>query len=142
MYQDDVTTQSQALTHLFLHSCYRDGEFTKSEVKTVSDKLVAAGLHVDLNFKEEVNKYQSYRIDVITDEAPYLEHLINLIMPVNDLALFSYCIELCLSDATLNPQEERFLNTLGTVLNIDEAEQETIKRLIVQRKIVETQNIF
>ena len=141
MYQEVVTTQAEAITHLFLHCCYRDGVFTKSEIKTVSDKLVAAGLQADLNFKEEINKYQSYRLD-ITDEGSYLEYLIGLIMPVNELALFSYCIELCLSDTSLDPKEERFLNELGTALNIEEQEQEVSKKLIVQRKIVETQQIF
>lgn len=141
MYTDKISTQEQALTHLFFHCCLRDGSFSDPEIKIVSDMLVASGLNKTVNFKEEVISYKSYH-PFIEDENSYLQTLINLIRPTNDLALYSYCTELCLSDSMLSPDEENLLDHLASVLAIEEAEQAVTKKLMVQRKVVETQKIF
>lgn len=113
----------------------------QSEIKAVSEKLVAAGLNADLNFKDEVIRYQSYRKEIQNDTA-YIENLIAVIRPANTLALYSYCIELCLSDGLLQTEEEMLLQTLATALDLDEAEQAICKKLMVQRKVVETEKVF
>jgi uncharacterized tellurite resistance protein B-like protein len=141
MYQNTVATQEQALSHLFFHCCFKDGTFKDAELKNISDKLVTAGLHADLNFKEEVIAYQSYRNE-ITDEKDYLQFLIQLIRPTNELALFSYCLELCLSDSLLDSTEESLLTNLAAVLEIEEAEKNTTQKLMVQRNIVENQKLY
>jgi hypothetical protein len=56
--------------------------------------------------------------------------------------LFSYCVELCLSDASIGVNEESLLSVISRSLDIDELAQTTIKNLIVQRKIVDTQKIY
>lgn len=141
MYKDVINTQDEALSHLFFHCCLKDGDFSASEVKAVSEKLVDAGLNKDLNFKDEIIKYKDYHSS-IPDESEYLNFLVKLIRPTNELALFSYCIELCLSDASIGAKEETLLYAIATALNIDEPEQATIKNLMVQRKIVDTQKIY
>ncbi len=141
MYQEEIKTQEEALTHLYFHCCFRDGKFTDEEIKAVSGKLVAIGLNKELNFKDEIVKYKSYR-NGIDDERQYLCYLMQILMPVNNLALFSYCIELCLSDEKLGATEEALLSKIGDVLEIDETEQAITKKLLVQRKIVETQGLL
>ncbi len=141
MYKDIVSTQDEALSHLFFHCCLKDGEFSSEEVKAVSEKIVDAGLNNELNFKEEIIKYKNYHL-TITDEAEYISYLAKLIRPTNELALFSYCVELCLSDASIGINEEALLSVIATSLDIDESAQTTIKNLMVQRKIVDTQKIY
>src|SRR4051812_6767514 len=141
MNPDQISTPHEALSHLFFHVCFKDGKITDSEIDAVSDKLIAAGLNEDLNFKDEVIRYRSYRED-ITDEAAYLKDLIARIHPTNELALFSICVELCLSDGLLQPEEEAMLQKLATALDMEEAEQQICTRLMVQRRVVETEKVF
>lgn len=140
-YQQAITTQEEALSHLFFHCCFNDNAFNDEELKTITDKLVTVGLHTNLNFKDEVVKYRAYRTE-LTDETEYLRYLLQLIVPVNELALFSYCIELCLGDAFLGPQEETLLKKIAQLLEIEEQQQDVIVKLMVQRRIVETQKLF
>ena len=141
MTPDSITTPDEALSHLFFHCCFKDGAITKDEIKIVSEKLVATGLNAELNFKDEVIRYQSYRNE-IQDEAAYLQKLVAVIHPTNELALFSYCVELCLSDGLLQPEEETLLQHLASTLDIDEQEQRVCTRLMVQRRVVELENVF
>lgn len=140
MYSDYITTQNEAICHLFLHCCYRDGRFTQEEIDSVSAKFVDLQINKDLNFKEELQHYRTYQ-PAVTDEDEYLKYLIKLINPVHDLALYSYCAELCLSDATLSVEEASLLKKLAVILEIGE-EQTTIDSLITQRKAVEMEKIF
>lgn len=140
-YQQAVTTQEEALSHLFLHCCFNDNAFTDAELKTISDKLVTVGLHTNLNFKDEVVKYRSYRTEMAGEEE-YLQYLVQLIRPTNELALFSYCIELCLGDGFLGPSEENMLRLLAEILDIEEQQHDIIVKMMVQRKVVESQKLF
>ncbi len=112
MYNDYITTQNEAICHLFLHCCYKDGKFSHDEVDTVSAKFVDLQIHKDLNFKEELEHYKSYQVDM-SDEEQYLNYMIKLINPVHDLALYSYCVELCLSDGLLSTEEESLLKKIS-----------------------------
>lgn len=141
MYPDSITTPEQALSHLFFHCCFRDGQITKDEIKIVSEKLVGTGLNANLNFKDEVQRYQSYYPEIKNEEA-YLDKLVSCIHPANELALFSYCVELCLGDGLLQTGEETLLQNLGAALGLDETEQAVCRKLMVQRKVVETENVF
>jgi hypothetical protein len=140
MYNDYITTQNEAICHLFLHCCYKDGRFSHEEVDSVSAKFVDLQIHKDLNFKEELQHYKSY-IAEVTNEDEYLSYIIKLINPVHDLALYSYCVELCLSDGLLSVEEESVLKKISTILDIGE-EQSTVDNLITQRKAVEIEKIF
>lgn len=140
-YQQAVTTQEEALSHLFFHCCFNDNEFNDDELKAITDKLVAVGLHKNLNFKDEVVKYRTYRLE-LQDEKAYLQYLVQLIRPTNELALFSYCTELCLGDAFLGPSEENLLRQIAEVLDIEAAQHDAIVKLMIQRRIVETQKLF
>lgn len=140
MYSDYIKTQNEAICHLFLHCCYKDGKFSHDEVDTVSKKFVDLEIHKDLNFKEELLHYKSYQ-NSIADEEEYLNYIMKLINPVHDLALYSYCVELCLSDGLLSAEEESLLKKISAVLDIGE-EQSTVDNLITQRKAVELEKIF
>src|SRR5437879_11838311 len=101
MYEPLITTSDVALCHLFIHCCFKDGEFKKTEIDEAADKFVSLELHKELNFKNEIQNYKSYRNE-IADEVKYLEYLIRLINPTNEAALYSHCLELCLSDSQLD----------------------------------------
>ena len=97
-------------------------------------------IHKDLNFKEELQHYKSYQVDT-NNEDEFLNYLVKLINPVHDLALYSYCVELCLSDGLLSAEEESLLKKISSILVIGE-EQTTIDNLVTQRKAVEMEKIF
>ena len=140
MYEDYITTQDEAICHLFLHCCFKDGSFTQEEINTVASKFVDLQIHKDLDFKEELLHYKSYK-ENMGDENEYLQYLLKLINPVQNLALYSYCIELCLSDQQLSAEEESLLLKISALLNINDAKN-IIDTLFTQRKAVEIEKIF
>jgi uncharacterized tellurite resistance protein B-like protein len=139
-YQSEIRSQEQAICHLFFHCCLKDGTFSDDELTEVSSKLVDVGLYKQLNFKDEIQRYKSYGESVIND-AGYLEFLVKMITPVNTLALYSYCVELVLSDSTLSVGEEALLGRIAGLLQIEPAEQDVTKRLMAQRRVVRSENI-
>ncbi|MHA4811530.1 hypothetical protein ACX0G9_25770 [Flavitalea flava] len=141
MYTTIVKDQDQALCHLFFHCCLEDEIFTGREMDDLSEKLVLLGLTPRMAVKEELIRYRSYKPS-ITDEQEYIRYLILKINPVNDLALFSYCTELCLNNPSIDPKVESLLIKIGTALAIASSEQTLIKKLVAQRKAVELQKIF
>ena len=141
MYTDVLLTQDEALCHLFLHCCFRDGRMTGSEIDALAARFTKFGLQKQMNFKEEVIKYKSYGAE-ITDEKEYLSYLVTKIHPTNELALYSYCLELTLSDSKLDVTEESLLKNIADVLNISESYQEAIQALMVQRSVVEDEKYF
>lgn len=141
MYKTYIDTADRALSHLFLHCCFKDGIFTEAEIDKVSEKFVTLGLQKELNFKDEMVHYRSYK-DTIADERLYVQDLINQINPTSELALFSYCLELGLSDNTLEFGEEELLKTIGTVLKIDAPEQEIARKIFLQRQLVAANKFF
>ncbi|MDF2193177.1 hypothetical protein [Paraflavitalea sp. CAU 1676] len=141
MYTTAIKSQDEALTHLFFHCCLKDEMLTDAELETVSGKLVAAGLNKTLNFKEEMVKYRAYSHQ-LTDEPAYLQFLVEQINPVNELALYSYCAELVLSDQTLSAVEETLLINIAAALGISREEEDVVKRLMVQRRVVEADKLF
>ncbi len=141
MYTSIVTTQDQALCHLFFHCCLEDEQFSKREMDDLSAKLVALNLNTQVSIKDELVHYRSYKPE-IADEQAYIRYLLQLIKPVNELALYSYCVELCLDDPTLDAREEALLVKIAEELEIGAVEALTVNRLIAQRKVVEGQKIF
>jgi hypothetical protein len=141
MYGTLITTPDVALCHLFIHCCFKDGKFTQTEIDLAADKFVLLELHKELNFKDEILKYKSYR-NAIEDETEFLAHLVKLINPTNDSALYSHCLELCLSDAQLDTSENKLFEILGHVLQLTEEEQNIIKKLMIQREVVKTNKFF
>ncbi len=140
MYQDYITSKDEAICHLFLHCCYKDGNFSSEEIDSISSKFVELQINKDLNFKEELLHYRAYKSEIFS-ETEYLDYLIKLINPVQDLALYSYCVELCLSDQNLSAEEDSLLSKIADTLEINE-EKNTIDKLITQRKAVELEKIF
>jgi uncharacterized tellurite resistance protein B-like protein len=140
MYSNEIKAQEQAICHLFFHCCLKDNVFSDPELTEVSSKLVDVGLYKSLDFKEEVQRYQAYKA-TITDEVAYLEFLIKMITPVNTLALYSYCVELILSDSTLSASEESLMTKLALLLDITPEEQAVTKNLLAQRKVVKSEQI-
>ena len=141
IYTDYIQTTDKALCHLFLHCCYKDGKVTEAELDNVSAKFATLGLNKELNFKDEIIAYKSYRFS-IGNEMQYIKDLIVQINPTNDLALFSYCLELGLSDSVLEFAEKELTDMIGDVLNIDTASQDTIQKLLVQRQLVTDNKFF
>jgi uncharacterized tellurite resistance protein B-like protein len=139
-YAKQVTTQDQALCHLLFHCCLKDGRFDENEIDKVSEIFVEFGLQHDLNFKNEVRNYRSYALE-ITDEQAYIDHLVQLIVPANELALFSWCLELTLSDSNLSLEEESMLDKIAASLQISTEEKEVIKKLMIQRSVVLSEKI-
>jgi len=141
MYSTIVNSQDQALCHLFFHCCLKDDRFSETEMEDLSGKLVSLGLRNKINIKDELVSYRSYR-SAVADEQVYIRWLLGLIKPVNELALYSYCVELCIDDPLLDAREEALLVKIGAELEIPTTDSLTINRLIAQRKAVEIQKIF
>lgn len=141
MYTNLLKAQEEGICHLLYHCCMKDGVFKESELDNISGKLVSIDLHKKLNFKDEMSKYKSYRKD-ITDEPAYLRYLVSLIKPVNELALFSWCVELCVSDSDLSLEEENLLNSIATELKLNPEDKNIIQKLMIQRRVVETEKTF
>ena len=140
MYKDYITSQDEAVCHLFLYCCFKDGNFSQEEIDNVASKFVDLEIHRDLNFKEELQHYQAYRV-TIENETEFLQYIVKLINPVQNLALYSYCVELSLSDQSLSVEEESLLNKIAELLEMND-EKNIIDKLITQRKAVEIEKIF
>jgi len=136
-----ITSKEEALCQLFLHCCYKDGEFKEKELDFVAGLFVELDLHTALNFKDEIVKYNSTKSSIL-DEAAYLSVLLKQINPVHEYALYSYCAEILLCDASLEIAEEKLLLHLATALDISTESQEIIKKLVAQRKAIELDKIF
>ena len=141
MYTNLLKAPEEGLTHLFYYCCMKDGVFKESELDNISAKLVSVHLHKKLNFKDEMQKFKEYR-NQVTDEKAYLHYLISLIKPVSELALFSWCVELCVSDADLSLEEASLLDNIAAELKITPGEKDTVQKLMVQRRVVEMEKIF
>jgi uncharacterized tellurite resistance protein B-like protein len=141
MYSQLVRTQDQALCHLYFHCCLKDGVLSEAETDGLAERFVTLGMQKNMNFKDEMDAYKLYKND-IKDESLYLEWLVKLINPANELALYSHCVELTIIDELMDESEESLVKKIATVLKINEDRQQTIKRLIVERKVVETQKII
>jgi hypothetical protein len=141
MYNSSVTSQDQALCHLFFHCCLEDDQFSDQEMNDLSGKLVALGLRDKVRIKDELVSYRSYKPQ-ITDEQAYIRWLLGLIKPVNELALYSYCVELCIDDPVMDAKEEALLVKIAAELDIPIESSLLINRLIAQRRAVELQKIF
>jgi uncharacterized tellurite resistance protein B-like protein len=141
MYQQQITTPEEAISHLFFHCCLQDGVYTDRELEALSDKMVLGGLNKKLNFKDEVVKYRAYYDDIKDDEA-YIRFLIEFLKPGNTLALYSYCAELCLTDALLGPREGKLLRAIANALHLKDNEEAVCRTLMLQRKAVEMRKIF
>jgi hypothetical protein len=107
----------------------------------LSALLVQLELQPKLHIKNELVTYRHYKPS-ITDEHSYLKFLIGLIQPVNEMALYSYCLELCISEPSLDAREEALLLKLGEILGIESADMVVITKLMAQRRSVEIQKIF
>lgn len=142
MYTNQVTTQDEALCHLFFHCCLKDGHYSESEIDESAGLMVEFGLQKSLHFKDELIKYRSYITDVTSlNEEIYLKSLIDVIQPTNRLGLYSYCVELTLSDAYISAPEESLLNNLANVLEIEPAERAIINKLMVERRVIQKEKI-
>ena len=141
MYTGLLKAPEEGLCHLFYYCCLKDGKFMESELNVISDKMVSIDLHKKLNFKDEMQKYKSYK-DTITDEDMYLKYLISIINPNNTLALFSWCAELCSSDGNVSFDEEALLSRIAKLLNIGDTEKDLLQRLIVERNKVLVEKVF
>jgi uncharacterized tellurite resistance protein B-like protein len=119
----------------------KDDVFKDSELDAISDKMVSLDLHKKLNFKDEMQKFKSYK-NTIVDEEIYLKYLISLIKPTQPLALFSWCAELCVSDDSVSADEEGLLYRIANLLNIGATEKDLVQRLMVQRKNVLAEKVF
>jgi hypothetical protein len=118
----------------------KDAKFDEAELEMVSGKMVEMGLQSKLDFKEEIIKYNNYK-STITNEDAYLQYLIEKINPVNDIALYSYCIEILLSDAHMDIAEDSLSNKIAAALKLETPAQEITKKLMLQRKVIETNKI-
>jgi hypothetical protein len=136
-----IISKEEALCQLFLHCCYKDGEFKEKELDFVAGLFVELDLHTALNFKNEIVKYNNAKPSIL-DEAAYLGELLKHINPVHEYALYSYCAEILLCDASLEIAEEKLLLHLATALEISTESQEVIKKLVAQRKAIELNKIF
>ena len=126
----------QALCHLFFHFSNQDGQFDEAEIDLIAAKVITLGMGSNIDFKKEVGEYIQSRKEW-GDNRAYLEYLVSIIKPVNILALFSWCIEICLADNLISIGEEQLLNHLANVLSIEDTQRDTIRDVLVERKVAD-----
>ena len=136
-----VDNQDRALCHLFFHCSLKDEQFTASGLDDLSAKLALLGLPPRIDLKKELVRYLAYK-PTISDEQVYIRYLVRLILPVNELALYSSCVELVLDKPMLDPREDALLMKIAKELNLSPDEALLINRLIAQRQSVALQKIF
>ena len=141
MYESIVKTPDEALCHLFLHCCMKDGKLASGELDQAADKIVRFNIHKNVDVKLETKRYVEYHSS-IADQREYLNYLVKVIMPINSLAIYSYCVELILGDDQIQPAEESLLTTIAEAFQIAAEERQVVQKLLVQRKIVEGQKLF
>ncbi len=141
MYQSIVKTPDEAICHLFLHCCMKDGKLKEEELEIAADRIVRLNIHRHLDIKLETTRYVEYSSS-IADQESFVSFLIETIRAVNPLALYSFCVELVLGDNQLQAGEERLISIIGDKLQLSAEEQQTIKTLIAQRKIMESDKIY
>ena len=134
-------TADQALCHLFFHFARQDGQFDEAEIDFIAAKTVALGLQTSIDFKTEVGQYIQSRKEW-TDNRAYYEYIVLIIKPVNKLAVFSWCVEICLMDELITVEEEQLLDQLANVLEIEDAQRDTIKDLLVERKAADLNKTY
>ena len=140
MYAEHIKTPDVAVSHLFLHCCLKDGSFQDDELQLISARVTSLGLHENINFKKEVIAYNYYKND-IADETAYIQYLVNVLTPVNELALYSYCMELFLANALFDTAEQKLAVILAEALNISAEEVATVQKLFLQRKVCESEHL-
>ncbi|MBS1746449.1 MAG: TerB family tellurite resistance protein [Bacteroidetes bacterium] len=141
MYKEYITSQDEAVCHLFLHCCFKDGVFSKDEINAIASRFVDLQIQKDLNFKQEIQHYKTY-INDIKDEEAYLQHIFHLINAAQTLALYFYCAELCLSDKFLSTEEASLLSKIAALLQVSASSKALLDKLAAQCKTVETEKIF
>ena len=141
MYTGLLKAPEEGICHLFYYCCLKDDKFIESELDTISEKMVSIDLHKKLNFKDEMQKFKSYK-NTITDEEIYLQYLINIIKPYNTLALFSWCVELCVCDGSVSFEEKALLSRVAKLLNIGETENDLVLRMMIERNNVLVEKVF
>jgi len=141
MFQSIVKTPDEALCHLFLHCCMKDGALKSEELDMAADRIVRLNIHRNVDIKTETRRYVEY-LSSVSDQAEYINYLVRIITPVNSLALYSYCVELILSDEQIELTEDKLLSHIGNSLLLSKEEQHTVQKLIVQRRIIESDRIF
>ena len=141
MYRSHIHTSEQAMIHLFLHCCHKDGSISEKELKSIGSMMETIGLHPSPDLAAEASLYASY-LPQLGDEVYYLQFLIDAIRPVNHLALFALCFELFLSDRKLAHTEEVMLSKLAHLLHIRPEECRTVQKLVLQLEEVKTNKTF
>lgn len=141
MYTELIKTPDQALVHLAVHCCLKDGDLQSEELDFMATTFVAKGINKKLDLKEEMQHYQSY-CSSKRDEMPYLHFLIDTIRPVNKLALFAFCAEIVYRNSRVSLSEEVLLGKIASILYVREEESNVIQQLITELNDVEKRNAF
>ena len=141
MYRDLIHTPDQALVHLAVHCCLKDGDLQSEELDFMATTFVAKGLNKNLNLKDEMLHYQSYHL-AIKDETAYLSFLFDTIKPYNKLALFAFCAEIIYRNGRVSLSEEVLLEKIASLLYVKENENIVIQQLITELNDVEQRNAF
>ena len=119
----------------------KDGKLNDAELDIAAEKIVRLGLHKNVDIKLETTRYREYR-QSISDQSEFINFLISKISPVNNLAIYSYCVEMVMSDEEINISEDRLLKTIGESLQLTGEEQIIIQKLVAQKKVVEGEGLF
>lgn len=141
MYQTYINSADKALVHLSFHCCLKDGSLQQEELDSISSTFAAKGLNKNLDLKEEMQHYMSYRKN-LGNETGFLQHLLNTIKPKNKLALFAFCAEIIYRDGVVAISEEALLNKIAGLLYVRDSESITIQNLIVELNEVEKKSAF
>ena len=111
------------------------------ETDAVSEIIASIQLQKDVHVKDEIRNYQAYSSS-IGDESEYIHHLVRLIRPDKALALFSICVELCVSDGVIAASEATLLEKIALALTLEVSARKAIEDLVLQLQALDNENEF
>jgi uncharacterized tellurite resistance protein B-like protein len=138
MYYEKVKTMQQALIHLLLHCCSKDGELHEDELYGVAEIIQSMAWENEINLDAELAIYQSYKKS-IKDETSYLVFLVRIIQPVNRLSLMWLCAQLTVKDRHIALSEELLVSKIGNILHLKPADCLLLQELAFQTQKMQLQ---
>jgi hypothetical protein len=136
LYQTQVTSPAQAMFHLFLHCCYKDGDCDDKEMRKVYATMrIWYCIHSEWITAQTI-VYHSYA-PLISNDVPYLKFLLHLIKPSKPIVLLWHCAQIAASNDLICYSEELLLDKLSFQLAVSSEVGKTLLYLALQVRRLE-----
>lgn len=119
-----IDNEAEAYLTVLLLCSSTDGDIGNFEVEVISKSIIFKQIFKGLNTGSLIK--ECFENAKIYKKNP--NDLIDLCLPhiTNKEALFTHCVDLVLSDGNVGPEEEEFISTLSSKLDIGKERSQTI----------------